>query len=512
MKLVVLGLAVTLILFFLLAWAARPALAIPQHAPHTQIDLEVVSIAAAAQPVCAGANVEFTALIRNNGSEESGQFDIRWDADDQIFNGGHFSIPAGVTDTHGHVWTNLPQGEHNLTFTVDDTQRITESNEANNLYLLDFTADECPVELPTVQFSASGYLANENNGTAAIEVTLSASSTEVVTVTYEASDGTAIGGADYTAISGTLSFAPGEISKGFSVPILPDGLDEETETVNLALSNPQQATLGAPDNVVLAILDGDPPPTVQFDAAGYDVVETGGAAITVVLNTPSGKPVRVHYGSSDGTAAAWADYAPAGGVLIFNPGEASKQFTVATLDDSLDEADETVVLTLANPENATLGALSTATLSLQDDDVAPVVSFGQASASVAESGGATAVAVLLSVPSGQPATVQVAAGDGTATAGNDYTDASGEVTFNPGETEQIVTVPILDDAVDEPDETIDLLLSNPTHATLGALRHATVTIIDDDEAPIAGFSAFPRSGEAPLTVQFSDESLARYGL
>ena len=72
-------------------------------------------------------------------------------------------------------------------------------------------------------------------------VTLSRASGEAVTVDYGTSDGTATAGSDYTATSGTLTFAAGETSKTVSVPVLDDSHDEGSETMTLTLSNPSGA-------------------------------------------------------------------------------------------------------------------------------------------------------------------------------------------------------------------------------------------------------------------------------
>jgi Ca2+-binding RTX toxin-like protein len=82
--------------------------------------------------------------------------------------------------------------------------------------------------------------------------------------------------------------------------------------------------------------------------------------------------VTVQYATSDGTATAGADYTAAAGTLSFGPGETSKTFSVAILDDTLVEGDETVNLTLSNPTgSATLGSPGTAVLTIVDNDQPP---------------------------------------------------------------------------------------------------------------------------------------------
>ena len=93
------------------------------------------------------------------------------------------------------------------------------------------------------------------------------------------------------------------------------------------------------------------------------------------------------------------------------------------MDDALDEDDETVAVTLSSPTNATLGANTTHTYTIQDNDAAPTVQFTATSSS----GEASMAAVNVAFgPSGKTVTVQYAATGGTATGGGvDYTLAAG---------------------------------------------------------------------------------------
>ena len=93
---------------------------------------------------------------------------------------------------------------------------------------------------------------------AALEVSLSGPSTELVAVDYTTADGAAVAGSDYIATSGTLSFAPGETSKTIIVPTTDDGIVEDTESFVVNLSNPAGATLEDAQGVA-TILDTDGP-------------------------------------------------------------------------------------------------------------------------------------------------------------------------------------------------------------------------------------------------------------
>ena len=101
-------------------------------------------------------------------------------------------------------------------------------------------------------------------------------------------------------------------------------------------------------------------------------------------------------------------------------------------------------------------------------------------------------AVSLSRAASGPVTVAYRTADGTATAGSDYTRASGKLRFAPGETAKTVRVPVLDDVVDEGEETFTLRLLNASGARI-ADGVATGTIVNSDHLQTAWLSRFGRT-------------------
>jgi CARDB/Permuted papain-like amidase enzyme, YaeF/YiiX, C92 family len=145
-------LGVCLVLFAaLLIELARPHPDSAQAQPPSTIDLVVTTIHTPPAPICAGSSPNFLADILNNGTADSGTFSVQINADGQLFNEGHFSIPAGTTSQHGHIWSNVPLGQHSLTFIADYDNRITETDETNNQGTITFTAVDCtPTATPTI--------------------------------------------------------------------------------------------------------------------------------------------------------------------------------------------------------------------------------------------------------------------------------------------------------------------------------------------------------------------------
>jgi len=117
-----------------------------------------------------------------------------------------------------------------------------------------------PPPPPVVSFSGAPYSALEGT-TLMVTVMKPVSSATAVSVGYATSNGSAIAGGDYTAVSGTLTWAPGDTSpKTFAIPILGGGGVEPSETFFLTLSMPIGCTIGAPNPTSVTILD-DPTST-----------------------------------------------------------------------------------------------------------------------------------------------------------------------------------------------------------------------------------------------------------
>ena len=140
---------------------------------------------------------------------------------------------------------------------------------------------------------------------------------------------------------------------------------------------------------------------------------------------------------------------------------------------------------MSNPSNATLGSDSVHTYTINDNDNTPVVDFNETSSNGAESTSSKALTVDLSAASGQTVTVDYAV-TGTATgSGTDYTLANGTLTISAGTTSGTITIAgIVDDGLDEANETVIVTLSNPTNATLGRDDVHTYTITENDDAPV----------------------------
>ena len=300
---------------------------------------------------------------------------------------------------------------------------------------------------------------------------------------------TALENIDYTPVSGSAVIEVGSSQTVIEVPTLDDTLDEFDEIFALGLEDVEGVGLfgGSRAYAVILISDNDPEPTLTIaddTAAEVDAsLEFG-----VTLSAVSGKPITVEYATSDRTATAGNDYRATSGTLAFVAGEVAKTVAVPVLADQLPEADETMALTLSTIDNGNLGR-GVATGTILDDDPALTVTGGE----VAEADGTLAFAVTVTGGASTRGTVTVdyATSDGSATAGSDYTTTSGTLPFPPGVGERTVVVPVLDDRVEEGDETLTLTLTGPVNALIEGTA-AVGTIRNDDLASTAiALSAVP---------------------
>jgi hypothetical protein len=196
--------------------------------------------------------------------------------------------------------------------------------------------------------------------------------------------------------------------------------------------------------------------------------------------------VPVQFGGGGSTANS-ADYSfPSGHTITIPAGSTSGTLTVNLVVDGVNEPSETLLATLTRPTNGTLGAVTTDTITILDNDPVTIV-FGKATTGVKESN-SKAVLVKLSRSTTQTITATVTVNSGPTPGGNfklvngaTSSSTSATVTLGPRAT-SVYAVQLIDDAVHEGTETVVFGLSNATGsgASIGKPSSSTVTILDND--------------------------------
>ena len=391
--------------------------------------------------------------------------------------------------------SHTPQGGSNSFFRINLSNGTIPCCGGGSIGFPDVVRDiaVAPGGIGVLQLDASSYTVDEDDGSLTVTVNRTGGSAGTVMVNYSTSPSfNATPGLDYTPVTGTLTFGPGETTKTFNVPILEDAQAESSEQFNVILSGPVGgAALGTPSTASVIINDNDttiPPGAVTLSVDDVTVVEgnTGTLAVfTVTLSAVRNFTITAQYITSSGTANAGADYETVSGTVSFAPGLTTRTISVPVNGDVAPEANETFFINLSNPVNAVI-ADAQGQATINDDDVPPTAAFAFGAASYA--GTEHTTQVLLTVnrtgDTSGAMTVTYATTNGSASDRSDYTFAAGTLEFAPGETSKTIPILINEDSHVEGTETLTVTLSNPTGGGgLGGQASTTVVIIDDPSEP-----------------------------
>lgn len=231
----------------------------------------------------------------------------------------------------------------------------------------------------SVGFSQLEYVTHEQTN-ALITLVRRGAATQPVSVTFSTLNGSALAPADYTAVNVTVTWAANDVApKTIPIAIVPDGIPEGSETVNLQLSNPVGAFIDpASAPAVLRIVDNAG--VIAFASASYTVIEGNvNALINLVRTGGSNGVVSVNWGITGGSATPGEDYSGSAGTVVFASNEVVKPILLPILEDGSTEGVESVVLTLTTASGgARVGNPSTAVLSITDNDAGIIVGAGSA--------------------------------------------------------------------------------------------------------------------------------------
>ena len=369
-----------------------------------------------------------------------------------------------------------------------------------------------------------------NDATFPVAVT-GGTSTAPVAVSYTVG-GTATAGTDYTAPSGTLTLGAADASGTIAIATLTDSVLDGGETLIVTLT-------GASTSAGEVTADPTPAPTTISDEGTVTVSVTSGGAVAegspaefeVALSGTVASAVEVGWSTADDTATAGDDYtAVALETLTFAANSTQAQtITVATLGDALAEDDETftVTLTVASLPGVSLGTAA-ATMTIIDDDTLvvnpprdppvvnpprhppvvrpprhpPEVSIA-AQAVTVEEGGAASFTVSRSGSTAQRLTVSVEVTEsGSFIAGAVPVEAR----FEANADRAILQIATTDDAIDEPDGSVTVVLAAGDGYVVADPVSATVTVTDNDEAPeltIGDVRAVESAGRIEFTVRLA---------
>jgi hypothetical protein len=353
----------------------------------------------------------------------------------------------------------------------------------------------------SISISINDVTIDEAGENAEFTLSLSEASATAITVDYVTKDGSALGGADYAATSApvTVHFPAGTRSQTISIPIYDDKVQEATESFEVSLANATNATIERAVGVATIIDNelsacGAPVYNRATDrgiflwkdcATGtwYARMSPGGSTLTFQGSVSAG----VNFPSVSGFSIEAKDTLD----WVTDPTRISYALAVSgTGQDGFDfrvVTDAGVCFRLDSPatENLYVGSARrpvTTPLDLStlgECGVAPIPVVSVNPVTVPENSAAATLTVNLSVAAWTTVTLDYTTVDGSALAESDYTPVSGTLSFAPGETSKTISLPIVNDAVTETEESFGLNLSNAVNAIIETSA-ATVTIQDDD--------------------------------
>ena len=350
--------------------------------------------------------------------------------------------------------------------------------------------DDLP--LPAIAVSAGDAVTEGGDATFTVTASPAPVSPLSVSVTVAAEG-------DYGIASGTRTVSiPTAGSATLTLATANDKADEPDGSVSVTVAAGDGYTVGDPASGSVSIADDDlPPPAVSIAATAASVTEGGAAAFTLTADRAPDADLTVTLSVAEtggGDHVAAADEGPATAVIA--KGKTEAVFSVATVDDDVDEPDGAVTVTLKDGGGYTVPSPpgDAAAVTVSDNDAAALPSLSVADVTVKE-GAWMEFTVRLSAPSAGGVSVKVSTRDSTPVSATrrDYWPISGRtVSFRAGETERSVGVIVYDDNHDEEAETFEFVLSDARGAAI-ADGVAVGTITNDDPMPAAWLARFGRT-------------------
>ncbi|MHA8050258.1 cadherin domain-containing protein, partial [Aquirufa sp. ROCK-SH2] len=477
--------------------------------------------------------LETSGLTTDTGPIVGTNFTFYQNTSAGLFNGNnipgffrYIDASGNVQEIAGYATRPIKTGSNiEGVYFVTDADGINNTTSGNTAYLLvinesyftngtSYNSSSDPIDsalngyLFSPAFSITGGSVNEGGS---ITFTVSRSgSTDVATVNYlttlAATDNASAN--DFTAVSGTLSFAKGVSQATVTVQTTSDAIYESNETFTVLLTNPSAGSRIDVESALGTINNDDAAP--EFRIANAGTVEGGTIVFTVtrVGNAQSTQTVNYSTLINGTNTASINDFTTVNGTLSFALGETTKTISVVTTQDDVLEEDETFTLELNNP---TGGAIVSTTLgsaigTIENDE--GVVIYSVNNVQQLEGGNLLfTISRTGNVQSTQSINWATSLVTGNTASLTDYQTNSGTVTFVIGDLTKTFTVASVADNIYEGNETFTVSLSSLTAIGSGEITRISTyqgtalgTIQNDDSSPV--FSIANSSGIEGGTIPF----------
>lgn len=361
----------------------------------------------------------------------------------------------------------------------------------------------------TVYFaSANGQYSLVEGNTFSFTVNLYSVSTTPITIDVVTTPGTA-DATDYTPLSTTVIIPAGQLSTTgmLSIPTTNDSAIETGEAFTINGTVISGVTTNTTLSRQIIIYDNDTIPTlsIPYTAANLSVNEFNSLTVNLRLSGYYNSDVVINMSTSDGTATT-SDYTPVNSTITIPAGQLMGSQTISIINDAIAEPDEIFTLTATVTSGNTTNSGLSEIITIRDNDTTPTLSLTNYSVTEGEE---TSVYARLSHLFNTDVTFQFSTSDGTATSA-DYTPTIITKTITAGTYGTQITIPIIDDTVDEPMETFSFTANVTSGNTTNSSVTKNQTIVDNDGLP--DLVVFSNSDGQNLTETVEEGQNVNYGI
>lgn len=468
-------------------------------------------------------------IIRQGGTNDTSTVDFYTSTNGTALIGTDYAptneivtFPPGVSDVQVQVAitnNNLVEGNRTVDLVLTNASIPTMMLSPSNAVLTIIDTTPSPGILA---FSTNNFYANKTDTNAYVTIIRTNGTTGPVSVYMNVVPGSAVPNVNYVnpvANPIPVSFAGGQNSQTVAVQLVPNNVVQGTVSFSVNLTNVTGgATLAAPTNATVSILN-NVNTGVEFTAGTNTVSETNGTVVILVEREGYvSNSFSVNFSTTNGSALAGVNYVANNGTLIFATNALFLPISVTLLDQQL-TTNLSFGINLSSPTNAQLLSPSNTVIVL--DGSRAGLSFTNSATSVYKNAGVAVIPVICNNPGLEPIvtstniiplTVNYFTTNGTATAGQDYTAASGTLTFTNGIGTNYIYVPIIDNSLITGQRTFTVSLLNATApGEIISPSNQVVTIIDSNSGlsfSQSTYNATRSSGTTLITVVRTDNTNA----
>ncbi|MEN8120319.1 MAG: Calx-beta domain-containing protein, partial [Bacteroidota bacterium] len=398
--------------------------------------------------------VDATVSINENSANSTSVYDVNEDGTGNDTDADSDALTYSIVSGNGDGIFSINASTGQITVT-DNTNLDYETTSSYSLVVRadDGTdTDDATITVNITDATINAVLNVTTHGNETIPtdivytITLSSTNNTGSAITFDFDDlitGTATSGTDYTAVAAAaqISVADGASTGTITIPVLDDAIFEHTETVIAQISNASSNDINITTSTATAnITDNEAAPLVSLSVSSSTIAENGGSSnLIATLNNATTTDVDVTI-TYTGTATNGTDYTGTAIITIL-AGNTTGSITITGTNDVIYETNEDIIADITAVTNATEDGIQQETITIIDDDNAPLITINDASAT---EGNNVQFTVNLSNPSSEDITVTLDLTDGTATGGTDYTATNVTVTIPAGSTSVIANVPTTD--------------------------------------------------------------------